>query len=92
MSSNPDLSEFVKAYDVRGLVGSQLTDAVVSAIGAAFVDEVAAGLEQMGYVVTPLTSAALTPPILDAGALGIAWRERTSATGSWSDLRRSWMR
>ena len=42
MSSNPDLSEFVKAYDVRGLVGSQLTDAVVSAIGAAFVDEVAA--------------------------------------------------
>jgi len=40
MSSNPDLSAFVKTYDVRGLVGSQLTDEVVSAIGAAFVDEI----------------------------------------------------
>lgn len=38
----PDLTDFVKAYDVRGLVGSQLTDAVVEALGAAFADEVAA--------------------------------------------------
>ena len=38
----PDLTPFVKAYDVRGLVGSQLTDAVVEALGAAFADEVAA--------------------------------------------------
>lgn len=37
-----DLSPFIKAYDVRGLVGSQLTDAVVEALGAAFVDEVEA--------------------------------------------------
>src|SRR5690554_1854275 len=37
-----DLSAFVKTYDVRGLVGSQLTDAVVAALGAAFVDEVKA--------------------------------------------------
>jgi phosphomannomutase len=35
-----DLSPFIKAYDVRGLVGSQLTPEVVTAIGAAFVDEV----------------------------------------------------
>src|SRR5690554_904095 len=35
-----DLSPFIKAYDVRGLVGSQLTDEVVEALGAAFVDEV----------------------------------------------------
>ena len=42
-SSAPiDLAPFIKAYDVRGLVGSQLTDEVVTAIGAAFVDEVEA--------------------------------------------------
>ena len=35
-----DLSAFIKAYDVRGLVGSQLTDEVVSALAAGFVDEV----------------------------------------------------
>lgn len=41
-----DLAAFVKAYDIRGLVGTQLTDAVVEAFGAAFVDEVnAAGAE-----------------------------------------------
>jgi len=41
-----DLTPFVKAYDVRGLVGSQLTDEVVRALAAAFVDEVgAAGSE-----------------------------------------------
>ncbi|WP_112135281.1 phosphomannomutase/phosphoglucomutase [Glycomyces dulcitolivorans] len=33
----PKLSEFVKAYDVRGLVGSQLTSSVFEAIGAAAV-------------------------------------------------------
>ena len=42
MSSHPDLDAFVKTYDVRGLVGSQLTDEVVAAIGAAFVDEIGA--------------------------------------------------
>ena len=42
-SASPiDLSPFVKAYDVRGLVGSQLTDEVVRALGAAFADEVGA--------------------------------------------------
>ncbi len=35
-----DLSPFIKAYDVRGLVGTQLTDEVVRALGAAFIDEV----------------------------------------------------
>jgi phosphomannomutase len=37
-----DLAPFIKAYDVRGLVGTQLTDEVVEALGAAFVDEVEA--------------------------------------------------
>ena len=42
MQTTPDLSAFIKAYDVRGLVGSQLTDDVVEALGAAFVDELSA--------------------------------------------------
>ncbi|CAN5203973.1 phosphomannomutase/phosphoglucomutase [soil metagenome] len=41
MNDSPiDLAPFIKAYDVRGLVGSQLTDEVVTALGAAFADEV----------------------------------------------------
>jgi len=48
MTDDPtvDLSAFVKTYDVRGLVGSQLTEEVVEAFGAAFADEIgAAGRE-----------------------------------------------
>lgn len=41
-STGPDLTAFVKTYDVRGLVGSQLTPEVVTAFGAAFVDEIGA--------------------------------------------------
>jgi phosphomannomutase len=37
-----DLASFVKTYDVRGLVGSQLTAEVVSALAAGFVDEIGA--------------------------------------------------
>jgi phosphomannomutase len=36
------LDAVVKAYDVRGLVGELLTDEVIEALGAAFVDEVGA--------------------------------------------------
>jgi phosphomannomutase len=39
--SAPRLSEFVKAYDVRGLVPQQLNDAVAFAIGSAFAQVVA---------------------------------------------------
>ncbi|MES2092869.1 MAG: phosphomannomutase/phosphoglucomutase [Actinomycetota bacterium] len=42
MTSPIDLAPFIKAYDVRGLVGSQLTPRVVEALGAAFVDEIEA--------------------------------------------------
>lgn len=42
MTTAPDLSTFIKAYDVRGLVGSQLTEPVVEALGAAFADEMGA--------------------------------------------------
>ena len=37
----PRLSEFIKAYDVRGLVPQQLNDAVAFAIGSAFAQVVA---------------------------------------------------
>ncbi len=42
MSSPGDLANFVKTYDVRGLVGSQLTAEVVTALAAGFVDEIGA--------------------------------------------------
>jgi phosphomannomutase len=41
-SSSIDLTQFVKTYDVRGLVGTQLTSEVVSALAAGFVDEIGA--------------------------------------------------
>jgi phosphomannomutase len=34
----PDLSRLIKSYDVRGVVGEDLTDEVATAIGAAFAD------------------------------------------------------
>ncbi|WP_317230001.1 phosphomannomutase/phosphoglucomutase [Clavibacter sp. MX14-G9D] len=41
-----NLTAIVKTYDVRGLVGSQLTEELVTALGAGFVDELdAAGSE-----------------------------------------------
>ncbi len=47
-STDPtDLASFIKAYDVRGLVGSQLTVEVVTALGAAFADEVDAAGEDV---------------------------------------------
>jgi phosphomannomutase len=39
--NTPNLSEFIKAYDVRGLVPEQLNDAVATAIGSAFAQVVA---------------------------------------------------
>ncbi|MDO9590632.1 MAG: phosphomannomutase/phosphoglucomutase, partial [Microcella sp.] len=42
MTTAPDLASFIKAYDVRGLVGTQLTDQVVEALGAGFADELGA--------------------------------------------------
>ena len=37
-----DLTRIVKTYDIRGLVGSELTDEVVEALAAAFIDEIGA--------------------------------------------------
>jgi phosphomannomutase len=47
VSSNPTaplaLSTIVKAYDIRGLVGSELDDATTRALGSAFAQELTAG-------------------------------------------------
>lgn len=40
--THPDLTRFVKTYDIRGLVGAELTDDVVAALAAGFIDEVGA--------------------------------------------------
>ncbi len=40
--ATPDRTAFVKTYDVRGLVGAQLTAEVVEALAAGFVDELGA--------------------------------------------------
>jgi phosphomannomutase len=44
-----DLSEIVKAYDVRGIVGEQLTDEVARALGAAFVTVTGASCLTAGH-------------------------------------------
>lgn len=40
MASRPDLSDLIKSYDVRGIVGDNLTGDVMRAIAAAFADTV----------------------------------------------------
>lgn len=68
-----DLTRFVKAYDVRGLVGTELTDQVVEALAAAFVDEVGAnqGTVAVGHDMrdsSPGFSAAFTRGATARGA------------------------
>ncbi|WP_085371334.1 phosphomannomutase/phosphoglucomutase [Leifsonia sp. NCR5] len=45
--SNSSLDAVVKTYDIRGLVGKDLTEEVVTAIAAGFVDEVGAAGEEV---------------------------------------------
>ncbi|WP_062384302.1 phosphomannomutase/phosphoglucomutase [Demequina iriomotensis] len=40
MTTAPDLSQLIKSYDVRGIVGETLTAEVATAIGAAFADAI----------------------------------------------------
>jgi phosphomannomutase len=52
--AQPDLSAVIKAYDVRGVVGEQVDDALVSAIGAALArllkdEDPATGVVVVGY-------------------------------------------
>ncbi|QNE46008.1 phosphomannomutase/phosphoglucomutase [Glaciihabitans sp. INWT7] len=71
MTAPIDLAPFIKAYDVRGLVGSQLTPEVVTALGAAFVDEIdAAGKD----VVVGHDMRDSSPGFAAAFALGVQAR------------------
>ena len=40
MQSAPDLSQLIKSYDVRGVVGVDLTEEIATAIGAAFAETI----------------------------------------------------
>ena len=64
------LSDFVKAYDVRGLVPEQLDTAVAHALGAAFAEVVAQG-DGASAVVIGHDMRPSSPELVDALARGI---------------------
>ena len=47
-----NFQDFVKTYDVRGLVGSQLTEQVVECFGAAFADELELSGKKLAVAMT----------------------------------------
>jgi phosphomannomutase len=72
-----DLAAFVKAYDVRGLVGEQLDDDVARALGAAFAEEVARpaeGVAPAGRAVVGHDMRPSSPGLAAAFADGVASR------------------
>ena len=69
--SAPKLSEFVKAYDVRGLVPQQLNDAVAFAIGSAFA-RVVARPDGATSIVIGHDMRESSPPLSRAFAAGVA--------------------
>ncbi|KAB7741883.1 phosphomannomutase/phosphoglucomutase [Nostocoides sp. F2B08] len=73
MTATPDLSAFIKAYDVRGLVPDQLSPRVVRAIGAAFA-EVVARPEGADHVVVGHDMRPSSPKLCEAFASGVAER------------------
>jgi phosphomannomutase len=73
VTSTPDLSAFIKAYDVRGLVPDQLSPQVVRAIGAAFA-EVVARPEGADHVVVGHDMRPSSPQLCEAFAEGVAER------------------
>ncbi|MCA1783891.1 MAG: phosphomannomutase/phosphoglucomutase [Dermatophilaceae bacterium] len=73
MTATPDLSAFIKAYDVRGLVPEQLSPEVARAIGAAFA-EVIARPDQAEAVVVGHDMRPSSPELSRAFAEGVAAR------------------
>lgn len=74
VSDTPDLSQFVKAYDVRGLVPEQLDARVATALGRAFAEIVAVPDGAAGVVIghdmrpsSPELSAAFAAGVTAAG-------------------------
>jgi phosphomannomutase len=72
--SNVRLSDFIKAYDVRGLVPEQLSPAVARAIGMAFADVVVAERGDQAGVVIGYDMRPSSPELADAFAQGVACR------------------
>ena len=73
VTATPDLSAFIKAYDVRGLVPSQLNPAVCEALGAAFA-EVVAWPDRAAAVVIGHDMRPSSPELAEAFARGVAAR------------------
>ena len=69
-----DLSAIVKAYDIRGLVGEQLDEAVVRDIGAAFADLVGSGSGGASSVVVGHDMRSSSPGLAAAFAEGVTGR------------------
>jgi len=68
------LTDVIKAYDVRGLVGEQLDASVVRAIGTAFAEEVAGGADPVSpvsRVVVGYDMRPSSPEFADAFAAGV---------------------
>ena len=73
VTASPDLSAFIKAYDVRGLVPSQLNPAVCRALGAAFAEVIVRG-DTSPAVVIGHDMRPSSPQLSEAFAEGIAER------------------
>jgi phosphomannomutase len=76
----PDLSAIVKAYDIRGIVGEQLTNEVVRDIGAAFAELVGRPGEPGG------TQAAVIGHDMRASSPGLARAFAEGVTGRGLDV------
>lgn len=76
----PDLSAIVKAYDIRGIVGEQLTSEVVRDIGAAFADLVSRPGESSG------AQAAVIGHDMRASSPGLARAFAEGVTGRGLDV------
>src|SRR5262245_54838210 len=66
-----NLDAVFKAYDVRGLVGSQIDEELARAVGIAFVAEVGAGTVVVGHDMresSPALAGAFAEGAADAGA------------------------
>lgn len=67
-----DLSRIIKAYDVRGVVGEQLTEGVAYAIGVAFAELIAAEGAASAVIAYDMRDSSV--PLSDAFARGVAGR------------------
>ena len=89
-----DLTRIVKTYDIRGLVGSELTEDVVEALAAAFIDELGAAGSSVvvGHDMrdsSPKFNAAFTRGATARGAnvvsIGLCSTDMTYyASGAWA--------